>query len=242
LYLFRYYINIMLSVITATNDRPLAFSFLEKWIRHQTVQPDEWIVVNDTGRTNTYQYTMGQTVINRYTKRKCSFTGNYEIAFTKAKGDKIIICEDDDFYHPSYIETISKLLDKADMAGLINDIYYKVRKRAFQRMLNNTHASLAATAFNRNVLPFAGNLLKQYGPRLDMWLWDEFVGKKVLVDNKAKDGKPLHVGMKQLPGKAGAGAGHTNYGSSDACWCVLRHWIGVENTKVYSGIPKEAWD
>lgn len=250
----------MLTIVTTTHDRPLCFSILEGWMQRQTVQPDQWLVVCDAGLEQ-YKFTMGQQVVYRDPKKRRlnrdpetkritggyaeplpSICENWLAALPKIKGDKVLVIEDDDYYHPAYLETLSGLLDEAELVGVKQDVYFKLRSRKFQRMHNLNHASLAATGFRRELLPQVRRCCEVFkSVFVDMYLWAECTEEGrglrcTLVPNKAPDGRAYHVGMKQMPGAAGLGNGHNDDGSSDQTLSVLQDWIGVEDCRVYRNL------
>lgn len=245
----------MITLVTTTRNRAFSFSLIETYIKKQTFkQPYQWLVINDG--TDEYTYTMGQEVVNRKPKKtmktadgknvpEISILANWLEAIPKIKGDKVIVVEDDDWLHPDYLTIMNTLLDEADVAGVSFDLYYKVKSRKYQRMGNPYHASLASTAFRASVLPFVERCCTVLCPAnksvfIDMYLWAEASPmhglKTKLVQNKAKDGRALHVGFKQMPGAAGLGGGHTDTGAIDPTLMMLQSWIGVEDTRAIKGI------
>ena len=248
-----------LTIVTTTRDRPLCFGILEGIISRQTLQPDQWLVVNDG--LEPYSYRRGQEVVRRRPKKtmkradgkkvdEISILANWQTAFPKIKGEKVAVVEDDDWYHPAYLETVSKLLDEYDVVGVANDYYFKLASRRYKMMYNLNHASLAATAFRSSALfavQRAVNVLavNNRSVFVDMYLWAEAEGmhglKVKLVPNRATDGRAYHVGMKQMPGAAGLGQGHTDQGTPDPAWSQLTAWIGPEACRLYRSIPKTAW-
>jgi hypothetical protein len=259
----------MLTIVTTTKDRPLCFSILEGWIKRQTVKPDQWLVVTDSDKPEAYSYTMGQEVIYRDPKRHCrrdpitnrfvkgepraSLLENWLTALPRIKGEKVLVIEDDDYYHPTYLEVLSGLLDNHELAGFKEDVYFKLRTRRFQRMHNMNHASLAATGFRRELLSQIRRCCELLCPVnksvfIDMYLWAECQDtlreppcKCVLIPNKAADGRAYHVAMKQMPGAFGLGNGHGFDGSTDPNLSVLQQWIGVEDCRVYRNLRPSAW-
>lgn len=248
-----------LTIVTTTRNRPLCFALLEEIIARQTLQPDQWLVVNDG--LEPYSYTRGQEVIRRKPKKtmkkpdgskidEISILANWQAAFPKIRSEKIVVIEDDDWYHPTYLETMSLLLNQSCVCGVANDSYYKLRSRRWQRMYNVNHASFAATGF-RSWATFAVeravNVLctNNRSVFVDMYLWAEAQPmhdlRTKLIDNKADDGRALHVGMKQMPGAAGLGMGHTDQGTPDPAWSQLTAWVGPDDCRLYRSIPKTAW-
>jgi hypothetical protein len=209
------------------------------------VKADQWVVVNDG--TEPYTYTHKQTVLNRNPGGDTlpSICENWLAAIPLIAGDKVIVAEDDDWIHPSYVETLSKLLDEVDLAGVREDLYWKLRVRKFVRPRNQNHASLGASAFRSGVLPHVERCCTVHkSVFIDMFLWAELTdphyGKTAaLLPNEAEDGRALHVGLKQMPGAAGLGIGHNDEGSDDPAFRVLRKWIGPEDCATYRRLHRE---
>ena len=233
----------MITAISTTRDRPLCFSLLEQWVAAQTVKPDQWLVVNDTYRPASYAYTMQQEVIHRKRKKVegLSICENWQAAIPRIKGDVVVVLEDDDYYHPSYIETLSAMLEQAEVAGFTNDVYYNLRLKRFHRRHNVTDCALAATGFRSSLLPRLKEIATRQSVYLDLPLWDEGDERKLTRDNKAPDGLQYHVGLKGMPGLAGLGNGHGADGSTDPTGQVLRQWVGMEAARVYLSLPASAW-
>lgn len=234
----------MNTIVTTTRGRPGCFALLEKWVARQTVKPDQWLVVSDGSKG--YRFTMGQEVVNRKASKKDalpSLCENWLAAIPHIKGDKVFVFEDDDFYHETYIETLLPFLELNRLIGVQGDLYYKLPIRKYQRMGNVSHASLAATAFTREMLPYLERCKLYNSVFIDMYLWAEGTQENnawALIPNKAKDGRALHVGMKLMPGACGLGGGHNENGATDQTLAMLTQWIGPTDTRVYRSIPKDA--
>ena len=65
-----------------------------------------------------------------------------EEALSRIEGDYILILEDDDYYAPTYIEEMVKLLSQADIVGEVNAKYYNLKIPGFRQMGNTHHAPL----------------------------------------------------------------------------------------------------
>src|SRR5262249_1118627 len=105
--------------------------------------------------------------------------------------------------------------------------------RLMRRCLNVTHSALASTAFSADLLPFIEQLALRGNPYIDLALWEEYRGEKLLLKNWHNN-RPLHVGIKGLPGEPGISEqthkGMT--GSYDVNYSVLRDWLR-EDAEVY---------
>ena len=96
-----------ISVITLTGGREIAFTLCERWMKRQTLKPDEWIVVDDYEKRTKCK--MGQKVIRRkpfWRPGEMTLQKNLLEALKIVTGDIILIIEDDDWYSPNYIENI----------------------------------------------------------------------------------------------------------------------------------------
>jgi len=196
-----------ITVITPTGDRPLAFALCQKWMAAQTRQPDQWIVVDDG------KVPLTQTVPMQYVRReptakdpKFTLALNLKKALPLVTGDRVIIFEDDDYYAPEYIETMSRMLMTRVLTGIMNAKYYYLPTGGYYQNHNDKHASFSQTAFRSAILPAIKEILDEcQTPFIDIQIWAKFGGQGKLF---ADTDRPLFVSMKGLPGRAGIGGGH----------------------------------
>jgi len=221
-----------LTLITPTGDRPLAFALCQNWIKKQTLQPEQWIVIDD-GKIPTKSFTSMEYVRREPQPNDPNHTliENLKVAIPLIKGSKIIIIEDDDYYAPEYIEEMAHRLNQREVVGIGKSKYYHLPSGGYFRTKNMMHASLAQTAFKSSFLLEFGGLLKKIYVYLDINIWKkvkERGGGFLFVDS---DMKPLYLGMKGLPGRAGIGIGHDPnhriYRSHpcDKSRKILKNWI-----------------
>lgn len=235
----------MITVMTPTGDRKLAFDLCRQWMQHQTVKPDQWIVVDD-GVNPMKEGLLPSWAFYVRRKPSCAdpkhtLTINMKCALHFIKGDKILIMEDDEYYGPGYIEEISRRLDYYDVVGVGCSKYYHVTSGSYQRHQNMKHASLAQTAFRSFLLPvFKECVEKGMEHRwLDDWFWE-------VVNNFAKDNRirphvfvdepSIYAGIKGLPGRPGICLWHKaeQYENCDnASADVLKSWV-PEHYNVYA--------
>lgn len=106
----------MITLVTTTRNRSLSFSLLEHWISRQTVQPNQWLVINDG--TDPYSYNHKQQVVLRDPGKDVlpSICENWLAALPLIRGD-VVVAEDDDWLHPEYLATMRELLEAADLVG-----------------------------------------------------------------------------------------------------------------------------
>jgi glycosyl transferase family 2 len=224
----------MISVITPTCDRPVAFGLCERWMARQTRGPDEWIVA-DGGRVPVV-CTQGQVHLHQPRPSGAeNFAQNLLAALARARGDLVVVIEDDDYEAPTHLERLTDLLTPATawLAGDPQQRYYNVGRRWY-RLFQNRGASLCQTAMRKSVLPlFKRTILtclarRQYG--IDAALW-----QAVPTAHWALDRQDTVIGMKGLPGQTGLGIGHRpDQGwTADPSLAVLRTWMG-DDADVYA--------
>ena len=225
----------MITLLTPTRNRALAFDLAQTWIERQTYCGAwEWIVVNDGSEP--YRYRCGQRVIARVPEpgEGHSLCMNLRAGLAAVRGEKVVIVEDDDYLAPEYLETMARWLDEAELAGSCPAIYYDVRGRALRRLRNAKHASLGQTGFRQSLAPQLTELCRQGRPFVDLELWRHCAAKRHLAANEAGKGHPLHVSMKCLPGEPGIGMGHRMRSAQpDADFALLRAMIGPEAAARY---------
>jgi hypothetical protein len=219
-----------LTLLTPTGARPEAFALCEKWLERQTYQGEiQWLVADD-GPVPT-PCTMGQTVIRPepfWQPGENTQFRNLLALFPLIKYDKIVHWEDDDWYGPGYLETVSKWLDEAPLVGEIPTRYYNVRARSWNPFGNDKHASLCQTGMRPEVLPVLKRICEARR-WVDMALWKDFPGKMFAGEQ--------NVGIKGLPGRPGQVGAHQNPRTlrrmvADPNLETLRSWIG-EDAEAY---------
>ena len=206
----------------------------QKWMLHQTVKPDQWIVVDDG------KMPIEPTVMMEYVRRepragdpKHTLAINLLQAIPLIKGDKILIIEDDEYYAPAYVEEMAKHLGGATISGITQNRYYHLPSGGYYTMHNKGHASLAQTAFTSAFIPtFRGAVdASMFIDFLDIRMWRMAkqlsarsfkFGSRTMTTRSRAMGQmlgpdlvlfsdvdcPLYVGIKGLPGRAGIGMGH----------------------------------
>lgn len=222
----------MLTLITPTGDRPEAFALCERWMTNQIIdEPIKWIVVDDGFEETKINYS-GEIEI-QYERlpplKDNTQTRNLLHAMESVSlDDKVVVIEDDDYYGPNWLTTISEKLDTFDLAGEGHSIYWNVPHRRFTECKNTGHASLCSTGLTRSAIPFFIQLCKARKTGIDMTMWRQFGGpKEVFISRNV-------IGIKGLPGRKGLGAGHTEkfLRFADPEGKNLLHWIG-KDAEVY---------
>jgi len=251
-------VNEGVTVITPTGDRPLAFALCQRWMRNQTRQPDQWIVVDD-GKTPLTPGPMMQYVRRepRLDDPKHTLITNLAVAAPLIRGNKILIMEDDEYYAPLYVEEMASRLEKYEVVGICRSKYYHLPTGGFIRHSNIDHASLAQTGFRSSFVPSVAGLFTG-DTYLDIRIWKKVGNVKTLkwgeptvvinfhtvgngrglLFDDGDDKGCLYVGIKGLPGRPGIGCGHRDYSEylpDTPDREVLRRWIPGD-FKTYLGI------
>lgn len=171
----------------------------------------------------------------------------------------IVCMEDDDWYAPNYLETVERYLRDFELVGFGYDRYWNVKTGKSLQLHNFLHASLAATAWRSSCSAMVRKAVEAGSVFIDLHLWHQFWQSDCsgyIAFNEQEEtsginsipgahrwqqecshlttepGKPLHVGIKGLPGAVGLGIGHTDIGCPDSAGVTLRQWIG-DDADVY---------
>lgn len=224
-----------LSVITPTADQPTGIALAERWMQHQTLQPDEWIVADDG--TEKAQLSQGQTHLYRVREYEggASLAANILAALEHATGDVIAIWEHDDYYHPNHLQLcVDKLTNRSGATGASVLRYFNVRHRMWV-VMQNVGSALCNTALTKDYVPHlkqeAEQLLLSGRYNLDGLFW-----AKLHYKNKFLHKIPTVIGIKGLPGRPGLGLGHrvdrNRRWQNDPNGEVLKDWLG-EDAEAY---------
>lgn len=218
----------MITLLTCTGDRHVAFALCEKWMNAQTVRWDQWLVLDDSEKPTTA--TLNQDYYYWPELRgKGSMVNKVKRALERnlIKGDILIVIEDDDFYAPDYIEWCASALKQFDLVGECNNLYYNVRYRWWFEHGNRTHASLCATSMRRSVFPaLLAECQNPNDPFIDSRLWANCRLPKMAFSPGLKH---RSVGIKSMPGTKGYGSGHdrtSGWANYDPGMDKLRTLIG----------------
>lgn len=231
-----------ITLITCTGGREEAFRLCERYMKRQTVWDSDkykiqWIVIDDcvpaTLGTLNQEYYRGTQMwkegIN--TQRP-----NMEQAFRYIKGDYILTIEDDDWYHPLYIENMVTLLQQFDIVGEGNAKYYSIKVPGFKEMGNYKHTSLCQLGIRKSVLPIFETAISGGHLYMDIDLWQKANDHHLKSCIFANEN--LCVGIKGMPGRDGIGVGHRQRDYMyDHGLLKLQEWIGsdVELYKPFIG-------
>jgi hypothetical protein len=150
-------------------------------------------------------------------------------------GNYIFIWEDDDWYHPEYIEQQIWLMAKYDAVGECNNRYYNIKERKYKYWGNIHHSSLCSSGLKPVAMKALYEAVNSGELFMDMSFWRKCREKG--IKSVLFEGTNLGVGMKGLPGRIGIGAGHHSLDeqgfTADPGYDVLKSWIGVEDTQNY---------
>lgn len=209
----------MIDIITPSGDRPIQFSLCVEWMRNQNFQEKvNWIIADD-GEYGYYETpTMPKNwnvihikIQNRKLKRS-SQPENILAALEHIQSDKIIMIEDDDYYHKDWLYLCSSTLDRCDIFGRDNLIQYNLRNRTYwdkSYILKRTNA-MAQTSFNSSLVErlkdFAIRHKEDFDPLLDHHIWTSVPESKKIFMPKGKI--EYVVGIKGLPGRSGMSVKH----------------------------------
>ena len=202
------------TLITPTGDRFEALKYCHLFMSRQDFKGKiQWLIVDDGDIPSGHIFGtifVGDNITRRYIRRRPQDTDpehtlaiNLLAAIPYVQSDRILIIEDDDWYHSSYISKMVEALTMADMAGEPGAVYYHVGARKIHRIGNTQHASLCQTGFTRDVLPKFQEICENNVKFIDILLW-----KLALSPNVTRGTKSLSVGIKGLPGRVGIGIGH----------------------------------
>jgi hypothetical protein len=146
----------MISAITCTGDRQVAFDLARKWMNNQVIKPDQWLIVDDgkvpMNMKNLEEYACYVRREPKSNDPKYTLTVNIQYIFPLVKGDKIIFWEDDEYYASKYILEMANRLDSYDVVGIGDAKYYHLPTGGYVTCANMQHASLAETAFKASFI------------------------------------------------------------------------------------------
>lgn len=206
-----------MKVITPTGGRPESLALLDRYLQRQTFQDFTWIVLDDCEPC-----TPVPERCDKYIKAEWTWTGKNTQSQSMLRlldevddKDKLVICEDDDWYGPDYLQKMFDALDEYDVVGEAQALYYNIQNMTYQNMGNTKHASLCSTGVkNTGVQRLRKMAAKKY---IDLELWK--TGGLLLETRDS-------VGIKGMPGRMGIGVGHSMNGTPDPTGIYLWSLIG----------------
>jgi hypothetical protein len=229
----------MLTLLTATGCRPKAWAICEELMRRQDYAGQvKWIIVDDGEIPQPVTFKRDGWMVMVVRPEPYWIEGSNTQARNLMAGmdlvdedDRVVIVEDDDCYAPDYLKWAAEMLEVADLVGESFAKYYNIKTRMARPLSNGQHASLCSTAMKGKAIAAFRKELKPGVKFIDLNLWRNFQGSKLLHRGNRV------VGIKGLPGRMGIGMGHKNdfHGQVDHSGSILRQWTGA-NASLYEGI------
>lgn len=220
----------MLTLLTATGARPEAWRICEQLMERQTYTgPVHWIIVDDGPEAQPLRFDRKGWVVTYVRPLETWKPGQNTQARNLREGmrsvqaeDRLVIIEDDDAYHPQWLERVDQWLRTHDLVGEAPARYYNIKTRRAKQLHNRQHASLCSTAMKGAALDTFRRELKPGVQFIDLNLWKNFRGSKALYPTE------MVAGIKGLPGRLGIGMGHKAdfVGQFDEGGSILRQWTG----------------
>lgn len=135
--------------------------------------------------------------------------------------ERLVIIEDDDWYAPDWLSTVSAKLEQSELVGESQARYYNIALRRGRQLSNNAHASLCSTAMRGDALSVFRSVCYRSQKFIDLDLWRRARSRHLFGGHRV-------VGIKGLPGRGGIGMGHRDdfSGKDDADGSLLRAWVG----------------
>jgi hypothetical protein len=229
----------LVTIITCTGSRPEAFARAELQMQRQTYKgPIDWIVVDDSEPQTIMTIPKTSNIKQHYFRGPVLWTPSINtqrpnmheaLLHVNPESTAILVAEDDDFYAPDYIETLLFLLNRYDCVGEANNKYYAIKSRSYKEWKNLGHASLCSTGLRYSQYQILYDAVNSGELFMDMAFW-----RKALERNTKSVlfiGLNVGVGIKQMPGRHGIGAGHDPEGQGfikDPGFDMLRRWIPLD--------------
>ena len=226
------------TVITLTGDRTKSFKLCKEYMAKQTVQPEQWIVVDDGKRALPIKDRSGC----EYHRRKPLKTDpihtlrvNLLEALKHVKTDFIVMVEDDDWYRQDYLEIQLKHLKDYDLVGQNSFTYWNLNEKSYHVIKKTSRPAMCLTAFKFLSVSEILKAICKNDPKViaseadrnridkgsvDIHLWNRFDGKKLAYN----EGENLCVGIKGVQGREGHTLGHFKENN-------LNYWIADKEAK-----------
>jgi hypothetical protein len=218
-------------LITATGGRPECTALLAEYVARQTYAgPRLWLVADDCDPPTPVPG--ADRIIRppwRWRPGQNTYGQNLRLLLEEARRapmDRLLILEDDEWYGPDYVQTMSAALNDWPLVGEFAPRYYCVRTRTWRihdQRRHKKHSCLARTGLRRGRLWDKLAQTTVTAPTFyDRPLWAGESGKLIR--------KRMSVGMKGMPGRAGLGEGHAGHPryAPDPSLNVLRQWLGPD--------------
>lgn len=226
----------MLTLLTATGARPHAWAICERLMAAQDYTgPVTWIIVDDGPEPQpvTFQREGWKLVLIRpapfWQPGQNTQARNLLKGLEAVEADaQLVVIEDDDHYHPDYLNAIRQRLRIAELVGECKARYYNLSLRRGRQLSNSGHASLCSTAMRGAALATFRAACQRAPKFIDLELWKRHPSRHLFSLG-------LVTGIKGLPGRGGIGMGHRNdfNGTNDPDLNLLRQWIG-DDVELYA--------
>ena len=216
----------MLTAVTPTGGRPEALRRLTEYMNRQTLERFCWVIVDDCDPASEVPKVRKGILLDVIRPDWRWVEGSNTQARSVAEGlasldGKVAIVEDDDCYSPHHLANISAELDRFDLVGERVSRYYNVATKRYRVIPSERHASLCSVGVKGEALEWLYAICKSGSRRIDIDLWQQFKGKKRLLESHNV------TGIKGLPGRGGIGVGHREtFGEPDPTGAMLRQWLG----------------
>lgn len=236
-------------LLTPTGCRPSSWALCERWMRAQTWSGEVlWLIVDDGPEPQPITFARDGWELRVIRPQPYWRAGQNTQARNLLAGIRaasvdhpLMVIEDDDYYTPEYLEHMLTLLgdaagDDADalvLCGETQACYYNIRTRRGRRLRNDRHASLCSTAMTGATIPYFRVACERRPRFIDLDLWAmPGLGRATFASSR-----PLSVGIKGMPGRAGIGMGHSArfQAPPDQRGRLLHKWIGDDAAHYLGG-------
>jgi glycosyltransferase involved in cell wall biosynthesis len=208
-------------IIPDRNDRPEFLQNCLRMMKAQTLQPSFILVVDMPAKSDA-----------------CDITFRYRTGyqfFDQLNYDVLAFIENDDYYHPTYLETMVREWEKAgkpDLFGTNQTIYYHIWLRKYMTMFHSERSCMMNTLIVPG-MKFIWPL--DHDPYTDQWIWMENISgiqsKKLFTPEKM-----ISFGIKHGVGKVGGGSHTTDldrYDNDDPLLIWLKENTDAESYRFY---------
>jgi len=176
-------------LIPTRGDRPAFMQNCLRMIENQTLQPTEIEVIDDAPNND-----------------EVDISWRYRIGYerlSKKNIDLIAFMEDDDWYHPAYLEVMAMQWEQNGrplLLGHTYTIYYHLKLKRYFFFNHSTRSSAMNTCMRPNIpnIPWPVDI----DPYTDIHLWTK-VGENASDRVVFKPHQHICIGMKHAQGKTG---------------------------------------
>lgn len=208
-------------LIPDRGDRPLFLANFKRMLAAQTLQPDHVELVDYEPESNQVD------IMQRYRR-------GYEKLTSMGEFDVIALMENDDWYHPEYLEMMVHawgIGGKPDIFGTDYTIYYHIREFAWMNMNHYSRSCAMSTLIKPGLTIEWG---ADHDPYADIHIWQQIKNKITF-----KPSKHYCLGIKHGNGLCGGGH-HTDkierYINKDHDKVWLKYVMDIASFEFYSNI------